>query len=338
MSYLVLARKYRPKKFSEVQGQFHIVKTLQNAVKNNQIAHAYIFAGPRGVGKTSVARIFAKVLNCLNRKGTEPCLKCDQCTTIDRGVNLAVSEIDGASHNSVENVRDLIESFRAVPAGKSKYKVYIIDEVHMLTSAAFNALLKSLEEPPPNTVFILATTEPHKIIPTVTSRCQTFDFKKLSVDIIFSELQKIARLEKIPFEEKALKLISRLAEGSLRDAQSLLDRVRAFCEDKITSEQAAKALGVASDELLGELVLNIFKGQPDKAMQLVNEIISEGYDITVFLKQFADILRWSSEIRFNASKEDLFSQELKTAIKDQIMKIPENNFMDLIFEGLYGAD
>ncbi|MCB0310377.1 MAG: DNA polymerase III subunit gamma/tau, partial [Bdellovibrionales bacterium] len=200
MSYLVFARKYRPDSFATVSGQEHVTQTLSNAIKRDCVAHAYVFSGPRCVGKTSIARIFAKALNCENGPTATPCLECQNCKEISQGTSLAVREIDGASHNSVDNVRELIDSFRSLPAPGTRYKVYIIDEVHMLSLSAFNALLKSLEEPPPHTVFILATTEPHKIPDTVMSRCQRHDFRSLSLESIQSRLADIAEKESLKID------------------------------------------------------------------------------------------------------------------------------------------
>ena len=213
MSYLVLARKYRPAGFNSVSGQEHVTRTLSNAIKLDKVVHAFLFTGPRGVGKTSVSRILSKALNCQNPHETEPCQECASCKEIGQGNSLAVREIDGASHNSVDNVRELVDSFKTLPPPGYKYKVYIIDEVHMLSISAFNALLKSLEEPPPNTVFILATTEVHKIPDTVISRCQRHDFRALAIGSIEARLKEICQFEGIEAEQEAITLVARLSDG-----------------------------------------------------------------------------------------------------------------------------
>ncbi|MBN8550751.1 MAG: DNA polymerase III subunit gamma/tau [Deltaproteobacteria bacterium] len=286
MSYLVLARKYRPATFSTVSGQEHVTRTLANSIKRNKVAHAYLFAGPRGVGKTSISRIFAKALNCVKGPTPEPCGECVNCKEIAAGTSLAVREIDGASHNSVDNVRELIDSFRALPAPGSRYKIYIIDEVHMLSTSAFNALLKSLEEPPANTVFILATTEAHKIPETVISRCQRHDFRALSFADIEARLSEIAKAEKLSVEPEALRMVARLADGSMRDAQSLLDRVQSFCEGKITAQETSIALGSVERKVLFSISQAVFQRSSERALERLAECFSSGADPTLFLKEF----------------------------------------------------
>lgn len=291
MSYLVLARKYRPLTFASVSGQEHVTRTLRNAIRRGKVAHAYLFAGPRGVGKTSIARIFSKALNCAQARDGEPCGECTNCHEIAIGTSLAVREIDGASHNSVDNVRELIESFRALPAAGSIYKIYIIDEVHMLSTAAFNALLKSLEEPPPHTVFIMATTEAHKIPETVLSRCQRYDFKGLPLETIINRLEEICKSEKIAIEPEAVQMIARLADGSLRDSQSLLDRVQSFCEGKITAEEAGVVLGTVAHGALRDLGNAVVSRQAASAVSVLGEILNAGVDIGHFLKEFVTFWR-----------------------------------------------
>ena len=291
MSYLVLARKYRPQDFTAVTGQEHVTRTIANAIKRNKVSHAHLFCGPRGVGKTSIARIFAKSLNCAKGPTPTPCLECQNCKEITAGTSIAVREIDGASHNSVDNVRDLIDSFRALPPPGSRYKIYIIDEVHMLSIAAFNALLKSLEEPPPNTIFILATTEAHKIPETVISRCVRHDFKALAPEQIESRLSQVVAAEKMAIEPEVLRMITRIADGSMRDAQSLLDRVQSFCEGKITAAEASRILGTVERALLGSLVRAILDRAPAKVLEIVGEVFSRGVDPTIFLKEFVTMWR-----------------------------------------------
>lgn len=286
MSYLVLARKFRPQAFAEVSGQEHVTRTLGNAIKRGKVAHAYLLCGPRGVGKTSIARIFSKCLNCEKGPTDTPCLACQNCVGVAQGTSLAVREIDGASHNSVDNVRELIDTFRALPAPGSRYKIYIIDEVHMLSTAAFNALLKSLEEPPPHTVFILATTEPHKIPDTVISRCQRHDLRALSSENVEGRLQEIATREGMTVESEVFRMIARLSEGSMRDAQSLLDRVHSFCVGTITATEAGKVLGVVDRSVLFRLSAAVFARQAAEALAELESAFQYGLDPARFLKEF----------------------------------------------------
>jgi DNA polymerase-3 subunit gamma/tau len=291
VSYLVLARKYRPAGFSSVSGQEHVTRTLANAIARNKVVHAYLFTGPRGVGKTSVARILSKALNCQSPDGAEPCQECPSCKEISSGSSMAVREIDGASHNSVDNVRDLIDSFKALPPPGYRNKVYIIDEVHMLSVSAFNALLKSLEEPPPNTVFILATTEVHKIPETVISRCQRHDFRALAVSVIEARLAEVSKSEGLEAEQEALTMVARLADGSMRDAQTLLDRVQTFCSGKITAAEASKALGSVERAALLNLAQGIIERDVSKVLDCVEELFSTGSDPATLLKEFTNFWR-----------------------------------------------
>jgi DNA polymerase-3 subunit gamma/tau len=341
MSYLVLARKYRPADFSSVSGQEHVTKTLANAIKREKIAHAYLFAGPRGVGKTSIARIFSKALNCEKGPTATPCMQCTNCTEITQGISLAVREIDGASHNSVDNVRELIESFRSLPAPGSRYKIYIIDEVHMLSTAAFNALLKSLEEPPPHTVFILATTEAHKIPDTVISRCQRHDLRAISAELIEERLRKIAKEEKMDVEPEALRMVARLSEGSMRDAQSLLDRVNSFCDGKITATEAGTVLGTVERGVLFKLSEAIFTRNSAQALALVGEAFKTGLDPGLFLKEFATHFRELLLARFGGA-EILKSLGVlgddAVELQRQAGMVSENDLQDLIQVAREGAD
>ncbi len=291
MSYLVLARKYRPSGFKSVSGQEHVTRTLANAIQRGKVVHAYLFTGPRGVGKTSVARILAKALNCQAADPAEPCQECVACKEIANGTSMAVREIDGASHNSVDNVRDLMDSFKALPPPGYRNKVYIIDEVHMLSISAFNALLKSLEEPPPNTIFILATTEVHKIPETVISRCQRHDFRALSVSVIEARLAEVCRQEQLEAEPEALTMVARLADGSMRDAQTLLDRVQTFCAGAISAAETSKALGSVERSALARLAHTIVKRDVEQLLNVVAELFATGSDPATLLKEFANFWR-----------------------------------------------
>jgi len=250
MSFQVSARAWRPQKFNEVVGQEHITTTLKNSIRNNRIAHAFLFAGPRGVGKTTTARIFAKTLNCLNPVDFEPCNECELCLSIKNSQLLDIIEIDGASNRGIDEIRTLRDSVKYQPT-KGKYKVYIIDEVHMLTKESFNAFLKTLEEPPEHTIFIFATTDVHKVPLTIISRCQRFDFRRIQLDTIKEQLLKIANDEKykIEIDDKTLTIIAKKADGALRDAESLFDQVVAFCGQKIDSETVAKMLNLIDEDI-----------------------------------------------------------------------------------------
>jgi DNA polymerase-3 subunit gamma/tau len=248
MTYIVTARKWRPQRFDEVVGQEHITATLKNAIRNNRIAHAYLFTGPRGVGKTTTARILAKTLNCLNPQDAEPCNECEMCTSIFTAQSMDIIEIDGASNRGIDEIRVLRESVKYTPT-KGKYKVYIIDEVHMLTRESFNAFLKTLEEPPAHTIFIFATTDVHKVPLTIISRCQRFDFRRIQLHAIKELLSKIAKEENIDIDDKSLTIIARKADGALRDAESYFDQIVSFCGNKIDPVTVSHMLNLVDDEL-----------------------------------------------------------------------------------------
>ncbi len=292
--YLVAARKYRPQRFDEVVAQDHVCDTLKNAIARDRLGHAYLFSGPRGVGKTTVARILAKSINCTapesDRDGAEPCLKCDSCQSFADGRNLNVIEIDAASNNRVDDVRELRDTVRVPPQGGLK-KVYIVDEVHMLTASAFNALLKTLEEPPPYVLFIFATTEPNKVIPTILSRCQRFDFRRISVPEIVERLQGICAEESITADEASLLLIAQKGDGALRDALSVFDQAVALCGSNVTYEELAGALGVVDIELFFELTRSVRDRDSAATLDLVNRIVSAGFDFREFLAGLAEHLR-----------------------------------------------
>ncbi len=284
MSYLIFARKYRPMTFEEMIGQKAIVQTLRNAIKNDRVAQAYIFSGMRGVGKTTAARILAKALNCQHGPSPTPCNKCEFCREVNEDRSIDVFEIDGASNRGIDDVRSLRESVKYKPI-HSRNKVIIIDEVHMLTKEAFNALLKTLEEPPPNTVFIFATTEFHKVPATILSRCQHFEFKKISQKEIINHLLDITQKEKITISSLGLTLLAKAAEGSLRDVQSLLDQAVAFSGENIRDEDLKEILGVMNRELLMECASIILNDKPGAVFSLVEKVIVNGHDLRFFFKE-----------------------------------------------------
>ncbi|MBQ9035922.1 MAG: DNA polymerase III subunit gamma/tau [Erysipelotrichaceae bacterium] len=276
MSYKALYRKYRPSTFEEVVGQKHVVMTLQNAVKNNKLAHAYLFCGPRGTGKTSVAKLLAKTINCTSEN--KPCGHCANCIDIQESTHPDVVELDAATNNGVDEVRELIEKVKYAPM-QGKYKVYIIDEVHMMTPSAFNALLKTLEEPPEYCVFILATTEPHKVLPTIVSRCQRFDFNKVPVPVMKERLRYIVDKEGINCDDSALQLISELAEGGMRDALSVLDQCIAYAENNITAEDVSIVYGIATTAEKLELLKAVKDKDVQKTMSMVSDFSGRGIDL-----------------------------------------------------------
>ena len=329
MTYLVMARKYRPQSFEEVVGQSHVTVTLVNAIKAKRISHAYLFAGPKGTGKTTVARILAKALNCKDGPTPQPCGQCDSCNEIAMGRSLDVVEIDGASNNSVDDVRALRENIRYVPS-KGEYKIYIIDEVHMLSDSAFNALLKTLEEPPAHAIFIFATTEPHKVPQTVLSRCQRFDFRRIPTTDLVKTIQTIAGKEKLEIDQDASYILARRADGSLRDILSLLDQVIAFggendgspSQSRVTKELVAQTLGLVDQEKLFEITDAISQKNAPKGLSILNQLIDSGVDIPEFvnslLQHFRDLLvskvGQDSKILFDLS--DTYIDKYKEKAKD----------------------
>ncbi len=315
MSYLVMARKWRPKNFEEMVGQEHIAKTLRNALTSGRIAHAFLFTGTRGVGKTTSARILAKALNCKNGPTPTPCEVCENCLAVNQGASMDVLEIDGASNNGVDNVRDLREQVKYAPM-HGQYKIYIIDEVHMLSKAAFNALLKTLEEPPPHVIFIFATTEVSKVPHTILSRVQRFDFRRISETAIRDRLDFICGQEKIQFEVEALEAIARKADGSMRDALSLFDRVVAFTGESLTLESTRKVLGIPEDRLFGNLLKCLMTHDTAGCFKALEEVYHQGLEISEFLSGFGEYLR-----------DVLFSRQ--EGITPAMLGVGEARFRDL---------
>ena len=285
--YQALYRKYRPKTFEDVVGQKTIIKTLGNSIINDRITHAYLFTGPRGTGKTSVAKIFARVINCESPNNLTPCDKCVSCT---QNQNTDIIEMDAASNNGVDEIREIKDKVNLVPSF-GKYKIYIVDEVHMLSNQAFNALLKTLEEPPSHVIFILATTEPHKIPETILSRCQRYDFKKISNKDIENRIKEICKKEKIKIEDDAISLIAKLSDGGLRDSISLLDQLIAYTEEKITVDDVNDVYGVISKDEIFELLQKIFNKELNKSFEIVNQLDENGKNLTKIIEQLIEYIK-----------------------------------------------
>ena len=328
MSYEVFARKYRPQTFDDLVGQTHVSRTLKNAVAQNRLAHAYLFVGPRGVGKTSTARILAKSLNCIKGPTITPCGVCDNCREIAGGNSLDVIEIDGASNNSVEDVRQLRENVRYAPA-KGRYKIYLIDEVHMLSSAAFNALLKTLEEPPEHVKFIFATTEPQKVLATILSRCQRFDLHRIPANLIAQHLQFIAKKEKITLQPAAAHAIARGAEGGLRDAESMLDQLVAFCGEKITENDVLNVFGFTSEQTVSDLTGRMLRAETPEAIDLLHEQCEAGKDM---MRLMADLIAYLRDLLVFKAKPDALSEDVDPDVQKSLATQAELVSTDRLLE------
>ena len=326
--YQALYRKYRPKNFNEMIGQDVIVKTLQNAISRNKISHAYLFTGPRGTGKTSTAKIFAKTINCEQPKNGIPCEKCVCCTQINNQQNVDIIEIDAASNNGVDEIRELKNKVNLVPS-ISKYKVYIIDEVHMLSTSAFNALLKTLEEPPSHVIFILATTDPHKVLPTILSRCQRYDFKKVSENKIYDRLKYVCEQEKITIDDSALKEISRLANGGLRDALSILDQVAAYSNDTITEKNVHDVNGTITQNDLKKMILSLTNDDLLNIFNIIDDYDNSGKN---FVKLIEEIILFYKNILLMKKIPNYFDNNYSELYNEFINVYTEEQLIDILNE------
>src|SRR5881396_1722079 len=330
MSYQVIARKYRPQRFSDVVGQEHVTQTLANAIQQNRIAHAYLFCGPRGTGKTTIARIFAKCLNCtdgpkVNFDDNDP-----RCQEITEGRALDVLEIDGASNRGIDEIRELRETAKYAPSS-SKFKIYLIDEVHMLTKEAFNALLKTLEEPPSHVKFIFATTEPDKVLPTILSRCQRFDLHRIPANLIAQHLQFIAEKEKIILEPAAAHAIARGAEGGLRDAESMLDQLVAFCGEKISESDVLNVFGFTSEQTVVDLTRRILRGETPDAIDLLHQQSESGKDM---MRLMSDLIAYLRDLLVFKAKPDALKEDVEPDVQKSLAAhaelITTDRLLDLI--------
>lgn len=315
----VLYRKYRPTNFSEVVGQEHIIKTLKSAIKRGRIAHAYLFSGSRGIGKTTVARILAKVANCENIKDGEPCNECVICKSVNQNKFLDLVEIDAATHTQVDKIRDIIEKINFSPVS-GKYKVYIIDEVHMLSKGAFNALLKTLEEPPKHVIFILATTETHKIPATIISRCQRFDFRRIKVSEIKKRLEKIAKKEEVEVEKGVLDFIAVNSSGGMRDSESLFGQILSLQDDKITLQEVQEILAIADISKTVDLIELIIEKKYSEAISYISKITADGYDLEQFSESIVEYYRKLMLLKISPEIKNSFSLEMT---EEQILKLED---------------
>ncbi len=318
MSYTALYRKFRPSRFEDVKGQEHIVTTLQNQIKADRIGHAYLFCGTRGTGKTSVAKIFARAVNCENPIEGSPCGECASCKALAAGAGMNVIEIDAASNNGVDNIREIVDEVSYSPA-EGKFKVYIIDEVHMLSIGAFNALLKTLEEPPSYVIFILATTEVHKIPITILSRCQRYDFRRITIDTITERLRELMEAEEISVEEKALRYVAKTADGSMRDALSLLDQCIAFhFGQELTYDKVLNVLGAVDTEVFSRLLRHVLERDVTGCIALLEEIVMQGRELTQFVTDFTWYLR---NLLLLKSSDDI--EDVVDVSSDNLLRLKE---------------
>ena len=325
MAYQALYRKWRPRTFDGVVGQTAITDTLKNAIKRGKISHAFLFAGPRGTGKTSCAKIFAKALNCTNLQGGEPCNDCENCLAADQGTMNDIIEIDAASNNGVDEIRDIRDKVKYAPT-QGKYKVYIIDEVHMLSMGAFNALLKTLEEPPEHVVFILATTELQKVPATIISRTQRYNFKRIDQHDLIARMTYILGQEKIDFEEKALEVIAQVADGGMRDSLSILDQILSYDQDKVKYEDALRITGYAAQEKIEQVLLNLLNGETSAALEIVHALLQDGASTKNILDELIS-LTVKGMLAIKSNKEETFLTEDYVS---ELTKIPEEKFYSLV--------
>ena len=331
MGYKALYREWRPKTFDDVVGQEHITTTLKNEILNDRIAHAYLFCGTRGTGKTSTAKVMAKALNCLDLKDGEPCNECEMCRKINDGLAIDVTELDAASNNGIDKIRDIIDDTK-YPPQEAKYKVYIMDEVHMLSVGAVNAFLKTLEEPPKNVIFILATTDPQKLPITILSRCQRFDFKRINQKEISARLRKITEAQEVSYEEKSLDLIARVSDGAMRDAVSILDQAIAMGENKINYEDLVSILGLVTNEYLFDITDTIVDRNIEKAMIIIDKLVYSGKDMQLFIKDLIAHFRNLLMIKVTNNPEEVLDMSLENIalVKEQSRKIRVEEIMRAI--------
>ncbi|WP_252234747.1 DNA polymerase III subunit gamma/tau [Clostridium sp. ZS1] len=322
MGYTALYREWRPRTFNDVVGQEHITTTLKNEILNDRIAHAYLFCGTRGTGKTSTAKVMAKALNCFNIQDGEPCNECEMCKKINEGLSMDVTELDAASNNGIDRIRDIIDDTK-YPPQEGKYKIYILDEVHMLSGGAVNAFLKTLEEPPSNVIFILATTDPQKLPITILSRCQRFDFKRINQKDISERLRKITESQNVSVDEKSLDLIARVADGAMRDSLSILDQAIAMGDNNIKYDDLISILGLITNEYLFDITNSIVERNIEKAMVIIDKLVFSGKDIHLFIKDLIGHFRNLLMVKVSNTPEEILDMSLENIelIKEQGKKI-----------------
>ncbi|NFO11318.1 DNA polymerase III subunit gamma/tau [Clostridium botulinum] len=322
MGYTALYREWRPKTFNDVVGQEHITTTLKNEILNDRIAHAYLFCGTRGTGKTSTAKVMAKALNCFNLQDGEPCNECEMCKKINEGLSMDVTELDAASNNGIDRIRDIIDDTK-YPPQEGKYKIYILDEVHMLSGGAVNAFLKTLEEPPSNVIFILATTDPQKLPITILSRCQRFDFKRINQKEIADRLRKITEAQNVNVDDKSLDLIARVADGAMRDSLSILDQAIAMGDNNIKYDDLISILGLVTNEYLFDITNSIVDRNIEKAMVIIDKLVFSGKDIHLFIKDLIGHFRNLLMVKVSNTPEEILDMSLENIelIKEQGTKI-----------------